>query len=181
MDIQARIRARKLVLTYFYLKLFVRNFWEKESLFEEIFQVEKDMLITVDDKEKKKTITNFKNYYSSKNWENDIDYLLENFFKKEAGEGIDMDYVKIVVPFFDKYEKLVWNAVNKNSDTFKFEEMDLIDRAIFILWYIENKKIQTPKNVVLNEMIELAKRYGDEGSFKLINWIWHNIIKDVKE
>jgi transcription termination factor NusB len=40
--------------------------------------------------------------------------------------------------------------------------MDTIDQAIFLLGYIEDKVLQTPKEVLLNEMIELAKRYSDE-------------------
>jgi transcription termination factor NusB len=37
--------------------------------------------------------------------------------------------------------------------------MDIIDRAIFLLGYIEFVEVKNPKPVVLNEMIELAKRY----------------------
>ncbi|MEI7477699.1 MAG: transcription antitermination factor NusB [bacterium] len=36
--------------------------------------------------------------------------------------------------------------------------------------------MQTPKEVILNEMIELAKKYGDDGSSKLINGILHKIL-----
>jgi transcription termination factor NusB len=37
--------------------------------------------------------------------------------------------------------------------------MDYIDRAIFLLGYIEYDQLKSPKALVLNEMIELAKRY----------------------
>jgi transcription termination factor NusB len=47
--------------------------------------------------------------------------------------------------------------------------MDFIDRAIFLLGYIEYKELGVDKPLVLNEMVELAKRYGDEGSYRLIN------------
>jgi len=36
---------------------------------------------------------------------------------------------------------------------------------------MERKELATPREIVLNEMIELAKRYGDEASAKLINGI----------
>ena len=49
--------------------------------------------------------------------------------------------------------------------------MDLMDRVLFILGYIEFVELKTPKEVILNEMVELAKRYGDDSSPKLLNGI----------
>jgi len=40
---------------------------------------------------------------------------------------------------------------------------------------VEYTHLGTPKEVVLNEMVELAKRYGDESSPKLLNGIGHKI------
>lgn len=37
-----------------------------------------------------------------------------------------------------------------------------MDQSIFLLGYVEWKVLDTPKEVLLNEMIELAKRYSDE-------------------
>ena len=59
--------------------------------------------------------------------------------------------------------------------------MDVIDQALFLLGYMERKQLQTPKEVLLNELIELAKRYCDEGSPKLINGIMHKIVHEVEE
>jgi transcription termination factor NusB len=42
--------------------------------------------------------------------------------------------------------------------------------------YIVHK---TPIKIVLNEMIEIAKRYGDEGAPKLINGIGHKVIESL--
>ncbi|MBQ9553766.1 hypothetical protein IJU97_02095 [bacterium] len=53
--------------------------------------------------------------------------------------------------------------------------MDPIDEVLLLLGYIEYKTIQTPKEVVINEMVELAKRYADEGSPKLVNGILHEL------
>jgi transcription termination factor NusB len=37
--------------------------------------------------------------------------------------------------------------------------MDILDRVIFVMGYAERKEIGTPKEVVINEMIEFGKRY----------------------
>ncbi|MFZ5341238.1 MAG: hypothetical protein ACOZBL_01350 [Patescibacteria group bacterium] len=44
-----------------------------------------------------------------------------------------MDYVYSIVPFLDEYIPLVANKVNANTTSFSFDEMDVIDRAIFLL------------------------------------------------
>lgn len=40
---------------------------------------------------------------------------------------------------------------------------------------------QTPKEVLINEMIEIAKRYGDDSSPKLINGIGHGMIEELSK
>lgn len=59
--------------------------------------------------------------------------------------------------------------------------MDLIDRVLFVLGYIEYTELRTPKEVMLNEMVELAKRYGDDSSSKLINGIGHKLLSSIDE
>ena len=61
------------------------------------------------------------------------------------------------------------DLVNEHTVTFGYDEMDLMDRVIFVLGYAEFLLIKTPKEIILNEMVELAKRYGDDKSSKLIN------------
>lgn len=41
--------------------------------------------------------------------------------------------------------------------------------------------MKTPKEVILNETIKLAKKYGDQWSPKLINWILHKVITAEEE
>jgi transcription termination factor NusB len=65
--------------------------------------------------------------------------------------------------------------VNTYTVSFSFDEMDVLDRVIFVLWYTEFKEMWTPKEVVINEMVEFWKRYGDESSFKLLNGIAHKL------
>jgi transcription termination factor NusB len=45
-----------------------------------------------------------------------------------------------------------------------------------LLGYIESKEYKTDKKIIMNEMIELAKRYWDNNSYKLINGIWNKFI-----
>jgi transcription termination factor NusB len=54
--------------------------------------------------------------------------------------------------------------------------MDPMDQVLLLLWYIEYKVLWTPKEVIINEMVELAKRYADDWSPKLVNWILHELL-----
>jgi N utilization substance protein B len=75
-----------------------------------------------------------------------------------------------------EYREAVEKAVDTYTETFSYQQMDVINQAIFLLGYTERKTLGTPKEILINEMVELAKRYSDEGAPKLINGIMHNII-----
>lgn len=177
MNIRKRINARKVALSYIYQHYF---FWKlidndhviEESLFidnifqsqTEKFQKEKEIFI---DSIKKHQILDF---------ESDLPIFLEKFFDKWAQDDLDIDYLLKVVPFALKSEKSLEKEVNKHIETFAYQEMSAIDRTLFLLWYSERQTLKTPKEVLLNELIELAKRYADQWSPKLLNAIMHKII-----
>jgi N utilization substance protein B len=94
---------------------------------------------------------------------------------------VDFDYLIKVLKDIPKNQEEVEKHVDAYTDTFKYADMDVIDQALFLLGYMERKQLQTPKEVLLNELIELAKRYCDEGSPKLINGIMHKIVHEVEE
>jgi transcription termination factor NusB len=54
--------------------------------------------------------------------------------------------------------------------------MDTIDKALFLLGYAEFKVLWTPKEIIINELVELAKRYADDGAAKLVNAIMHKVL-----
>ena len=111
----------------------------------------------------------------------EIAYIARYYFKNIRSKDIDRSYISLVWPMFRKHEDAVRKQVNKHAVSFAYDDMDLIDRVLFVLWYIEFLIIKTPKEVILNEMIELAKRYGDEQSPKLLNGIGHKILTELEE
>ncbi len=115
-------------------------------------------------------------YYSDVDHE--IAYIIENHFSKYNPGQIDFDYIKVIWPHFGTYKDLVREKVNSHAVTFGYDDMDIMDRVLFILGYTEFKELKTPKEVILNEMIELAKRYWDEKSPKLVNWIGHKLLSE---
>ena len=66
--------------------------------------------------------------------------------------------------------------VDTYTTTFSYQQMDVIDQSLFLLGYTEWKVLDTPREVLINEMIELAKRYSDEGAPRLINGIMDKVL-----
>lgn len=77
-----------------------------------------------------------------------------------------------------EYEKSVIDLVNQHSHTLGFEKMDVMDQALFLLAFIEFQVLATPRSVVINEVIELAKRYSDPGAPKLLNGVLEKILSE---
>jgi len=107
------------------------------------------------------------------------DYLARNCFENRGKEQIDMEYVFAITKHYNEHKDTIREKVNKYTTSFSFEQMDMVDQSIFTLGYIEYLTLKTPKQVLLNEMVEMSKRYGDEGSSKLINGILHQMIVEI--
>lgn len=172
--VTGRIHARKILLTYFYEQYFLENAGKKNLLLEDVEKIQK-IVYEADTKEiDLQQIMNAEYYANS---DEEIAYIVQYYFKNISHKDIDWSYISRVWSLFRQYENKVREQVNKYTVSFAYDDMDLIDRVLFILWYIEFSIIKTPKEIVLNEMIELAKRYGDEQSPKLLNGIGHKILE----
>ena len=178
MNIKWRIHARKILLVYRYEQYFLENAWNKEWLMEDIEKIQKFLKQEEWTKEVILKDVMTKEYYDD--FDSEIAYIIEQYFWKVKTKDIDFDYVKIIGPSFYWYRDTVRDLVNKHTVTFWYDEMDLMDRVIFVLGYAEFILLKTPKEIILNEMVELAKRYGDDKSSKLINGIWHKVLSSLE-
>jgi N utilization substance protein B len=67
-----------------------------------------------------------------------------------------------------------------HSDNWRFERMAAIDRAILRLAIHEMKESETPPKVVLNEAVELAKKFSSEESGAFVNGVLNAVHKSLK-
>ena len=126
-------------------------------------------------KEKEFFMEEIEKYHTAK-FEDYVEEFVRIFFDEWKHEDIDFDYLFKVVPTALQLESELQQQVNEYVQTFTYEDMDTLDKALFLLGYWEWKALATPKEVIINELIEIAKRYCDEGAPKLLNWIMHKII-----
>jgi N utilization substance protein B len=66
-----------------------------------------------------------------------------------------------------------------HSDNWRFERMAAIDRAILRLAIHELRVGETPPKVVLNEAVDLAKKYSSEESGTFVNGILDGVLKTL--
>ena len=76
-----------------------------------------------------------------------------------ADRGIDTEYLHAMAPAYEMFASKLPELVNTYTSTFQYNDMDIMDRVIFLLGYAEFKLLKTPKEIILNETIELAKKY----------------------
>lgn len=175
MNIRARIFARKITLVYFYERLFVQEAAKKEIWYDQIIKIWK----AIEHEDDRTWTDDVATYYDD--IDDELAYIVQEHFAKLDPSDIDYDYLKQVLPLFDETIGSVREIVNIRATSFKFDEMDMMTRVIFTMGMIEHKYLWTPKQVLINEMVELAKRYGDATSSKLINGIAHYMFEEKEK
>ena len=105
-----------------------------------------------------------------------IEYNLEDVFH----ENLEMDnkYVKDIVNGVLENQDKIDETINKYLDNWDLDRLGKTDRAILRLSTYEMIYYDTPKVVVINEAIELAKKYSDDNVRKMINACLDRIINE---
>jgi N utilization substance protein B len=68
----------------------------------------------------------------------------------------------------------------KHAENWRFERLAAIDRAVLRLAIHELRAAATPHKVVLNEAVELAKKYSSEESGAFVNGILDAVRKSME-
>ena len=72
------------------------------------------------------------------------------------------------------------SLIKGHSDNWRFERLAAIDRAILRLAIYEMNDKETPSKVVLNEAVDLAKKYSSEESGSFVNGILDAVRKSLQ-
>lgn len=88
-------------------------------------------------------------------------------------------YIKDVILGIEDNNKEIQELIAKNlKSNWKIERISKIDLAILKLAIYEIKHTDTPFKVVINEAVELAKKYGEDTSKNFINGILASIVNE---
>ena len=95
---------------------------------------------------------------------------LEQFDKNNLTDE-DFDFIKkLYKGVVGEYSDLE-NRVGELSKGFKIDRVFKVDKAVLMMAIFELDNLDTPKSVVINEAVELAKKFSTEFSANFVNEI----------
>ncbi len=107
---------------------------------------------------------------------NKMTYEVEDVIKENL--EIDNDFVKDIVYGVITYEKEINDIANSYMNNWNIERIDRTGAAILRMAIYELKYTDTPSVVVINEAVELAKKYSDDSVRKIINAVLDRMINE---
>ena len=112
----------------------------------------------------------------NENLEEQIELYIENnmITEKRAKE-----YIRESVKGVEENKEAILKLIEKNlKSDWKIDRISKIDIAILKLAIYELEYTEIPFKVVINEAVEIAKKYGEETSKNFINGILASIVKE---
>ena len=130
------------------------------------------------EKSAKRELT-FKALYSGQINKEMNDEELRIFLEANNLKDRDKDeIVKDINEINDKKEEIL-NKISKNlKDNWSIERISKIDKALLMLAIYEIQYKEIPFKVVINEVVELAKKYGEDTSASFINGVLAKIVEE---
>lgn len=105
-----------------------------------------------------------------------IDMFLEN---NNITQTDTQEYITDVVMGIDKNIEAILKVISNNiKKDWKIERISKINLALLKLAVYEINYNKLPFKVVINEVVELAKKYGEETSSVFINGVLASVVKE---
>lgn len=101
--------------------------------------------------------------------------ILNDYFEENSPEPKDKEYINDLVTGSVNNIKDIDSLIEKYSKGWKINRIAKVDLAILRLGAYEILYSDTPENVVINEAVELAKKYSTDKSGAFINGILASI------
>ena len=90
-----------------------------------------------------------------------------------------IEYIEDAVNGIEKNKEVITEKIEKNlKQDWKIDRISKVDLAILKLAIYEIKYKDIPFKVVINEAVELAKKYGEDNSKNFVNGILASIVKE---
>lgn len=105
---------------------------------------------------------------------------LELFFENnEIQSKQAQDYIEDVVNGINKNANEIMDTISRNlKEDWEIERVSKVNLALLKLGIYEIVYKELPFKVVINEVVELAKKYGEETSKVFINGILASVVKE---
>lgn len=98
----------------------------------------------------------------------------------EYKNDLDIDFVSKIVDQVSARTPEIDQQITKSAPEWPLDQIALIDKTILrIAIYELLLDDKTPKKVVINEAVELAKQFGSDGSSKFVNGVLGTIYDKI--
>lgn len=99
---------------------------------------------------------------------------------KDKDFAEDYKFIEEIISLYKTNSQKINELINKNVKGYTPERVYKIDRAILATAITELLFYKlTPLKVVVNEAVEMAKKYSTEKSFSFVNGILKSVLEDV--
>lgn len=106
----------------------------------------------------------------------------EAFWSQMSIPKISRDFAKMLIDGVLEHLEGIDVIIAKNSHHWKMHRMNVVDKSILRLGVFELLFcLDIPTKVIINEAIEIGKKYGTNDSGSFINGILDKISKHVRE
>lgn len=99
---------------------------------------------------------------------------------EESANVVDKKQAAATLEAVQEHHEEIDKKIEDNLDNWKFEriakaELAILRTAVAEMLYVES----IPVSVSINEAVELAKKYGDERSYKFVNSVLGKVAKSI--
>ena len=120
----------------------------------------------------------FKLVFESQIKNESFDEILNNYLSRED-KTKKVDEVEFITKYLSEIENnkdKILNKINENMVGWSFDRIGYVERAIFIYSIYELMVQEIPQEIVINEAIELSKKYGDDKTPDFVNGVLAKIV-----
>ena len=107
---------------------------------------------------------------------NNIEYNVDDVIRENV--EIENEFVKNMVYGVVSHVEEIDENANNNLKDWRIDRIDSMGRAILRMGIFELKYMDTPDLVVINEAIELAKKYSIDDVRKMINAVLDKLVNE---
>ncbi len=112
--------------------------------------------------------------------EGELDEQIKLFLKQNPSKEDVENFMRgLVLPLINKVKEID-EVIEKYSNNWILDRMTIIDKNILRMGVCELLfNFSTPPKVVINEAIDIAKKYGNEDSPEFINGVLDKVYKEI--
>lgn len=94
----------------------------------------------------------------------------------DINQKCNIEHYNLICDSFSSHQAELEEIIKKNLKGISIERVYKIDLALIFLALTEIKFLNTPYKVVINETVELAKKYSTDKSAKFVNGFLANLV-----